>query len=159
MPEAHSRFNCSTIISICESYDSAKGMKEPTPDNISAHYKFYFDDTSNKADKWQFPPTKEDIVNILDVYNKIIEVPTYLHCFAGYSRSPAVGFILFCKEFGPGQEEQALEATLRASLNDIFPNQLMVEYGDEILGRNGAMIKVLREGMAEQKKKLYSTLN
>lgn len=69
-----------------------------------------------------------------------------IHCFAGVSRSSAAGFIVNCVFFGPGREEDAMKRTLEGCLEKrVDPNTLMISYADQILGRNGKMIKTYDE--------------
>ncbi len=64
-----------------------------------------------------------------------------VHCHAGVSRSPAVAAILLCQH-APGREAEAF-----ARLHDVRPqarpNPLVVQIGDEVLGRNGALQNAL----------------
>lgn len=89
------------------------------------------------------PPTREHIRTLLD------EAPVlrttdllYCHCNAGISRAPATAFILRCHYRGPGDEREQLDAVLE-DRPQASPNRLMVEYADDLLERDGAMVDAL----------------
>src|SRR6185312_10381468 len=65
--------------------------------------------------------------------------PMLVHCWAGISRSTAAAFILACDRAGAGSET-ALAQTLRARAAHAAPNRLMVQIGDDLLGRRGKMV-------------------
>jgi predicted protein tyrosine phosphatase len=69
--------------------------------------------------------------------------PLLVHCFAGISRSTAAAYILACVFGGPGRES-ALAANLRGSSPTATPNSLMIALADEMLGRQGRMIKAVQ---------------
>ncbi len=61
-----------------------------------------------------------------------------IHCWAGVSRSTAVGYVAATLRDGPGSEA-ALAARLRQRAPFATPNRLIVALADEALGRQGAM--------------------
>jgi predicted protein tyrosine phosphatase len=63
----------------------------------------------------------------------------YCHCNAGISRSTAVAFILRCVWCGPGCEAECLQAVIDDRPN-ARPNELLVGYADDQLGRDGRML-------------------
>lgn len=64
--------------------------------------------------------------------------PLLIHCWAGVSRSTAVGYIAAGLRDGPGSEID-LAQRLRERAPYATPNRLIVALADEALGRNGAM--------------------
>jgi predicted protein tyrosine phosphatase len=95
-------------------------------------------------------PTRADIERLIKLGRDIAGPEScariLLHCAAGISRSAAAAFILFCIHLGSGRENEAMEFTARSSENYwVWPNSLMVDYADDILGRGGAMVKAIRE--------------
>lgn len=90
-------------------------------------------------------PSEKDvhrIINFAKMFNEDDEI--LIHCHHGISRSSAAGFIANCIWLGPFQEEDALSLTLDSCHSHwVFPNDIMVGYADEILNRNGRMIKCL----------------
>lgn len=74
-----------------------------------------------------------------------------VHCAAGISRSSAATLILLAVLLGPGREadavsrlvavkEQTARARLRAPREIIRPNRRLVWLGDQVLGRDGALL-------------------
>ena len=64
-----------------------------------------------------------------------------VHCHAGVSRSTAAAAILMA-QFRPGDEEAAFLKLLELRKHG-WPNTRMVEFADELLGRDGAMLRGL----------------
>jgi predicted protein tyrosine phosphatase len=89
-------------------------------------------------------PRHEDVKRILDFSQKIpAKAKVLVHCHAGISRSTAIAFAILCQHFPPGMEMENLLHI--QSLRDlVFPNQLIIQYADKILKRNGAMLLHLR---------------
>lgn len=61
-----------------------------------------------------------------------------IHCNRGVSRSTAAAFIVMCMK-EPATGEQALMKRLRAVAPHADPCPMLVNYADEILGRDGRM--------------------
>lgn len=68
--------------------------------------------------------------------------PLIVHCYAGISRSTAAAFTLLCAVAGPGHEQTLIEWIL-STRHIADPNGLIVKHADDVLGRNGAMVKAL----------------
>ena len=64
-----------------------------------------------------------------------------VHCHAGISRSQAAGAILLCQH-APGREEEAFLRLLTLRKHG-WPNTRMVEFADELLKRDGALMRGL----------------
>jgi predicted protein tyrosine phosphatase len=64
-----------------------------------------------------------------------------IHCHAGISRSQAAAAILMCQH-APGQEEAAFLRLLELRKHG-WPNTRMVEFADELLKRDGALMRGL----------------
>ena len=71
------------------------------------------------------------------------EDPLLVHCWAGVSRSMAATYIILCDRLGPGRETEIARA-IRSRAPHAYPNALLVQYGDELLGRSGRMIEAIR---------------
>jgi predicted protein tyrosine phosphatase len=69
--------------------------------------------------------------------------PILVHCWAGISRSMAASYIILCDRLGRGSELFAAKA-IRARAPHAYPNALLVQYADEMLGRQGRMIDAIR---------------
>ena len=64
-----------------------------------------------------------------------------IHCHAGISRSQAAAAILMCQH-APGQEEAAFLRLLTLRKHG-WPNTRMVEFADQLLKRDGALMRGL----------------
>lgn len=90
------------------------------------------------------PPKEEHIERLISFAESIKDKTNgrlLIHCFAGQCRSTAAGFIVNCVWLGPGKEEEAMHRTLQACRKkEICPNDLMIQYADRLLGRDGVMM-------------------
>ena len=66
--------------------------------------------------------------------------PMIVHCWAGISRSTAAALILACA-LDPARDEQAAADALRAASPTATPNALMIALADDLLGRQGRLIR------------------
>lgn len=112
------------------------------------HIAFQFDDIDSP--RFAGAPTRDDIQRIVDAGRQLAapgaSTRILIHCAAGVSRSPATGFILQCIHRGPGQEQEALAATVACAVSPfVLPNTLMINYADDLLKRKGEMARVARE--------------
>ena len=153
LSEAKTFYDCDHVISVFEKTD--KG--DPTPEGVDPinHKKYFFDDVWGDIIDGIRGPTEEDIKTILSMYPTKLpdsdDSSIFLHCFAGVSRSPAIAYMLHCKEYGPGREEQAIERTAAsAPYRGIHPNPTMVAMADKILERNGKMTEALENWLDKE---------
>jgi predicted protein tyrosine phosphatase len=155
LPAAH-EYECTNVISIFESAEASKDKTE-TPAGISPlnHFRFYFDDITQPIHDL-IPPSREHVEEILNKYPRLIGAKTFVHCFAGVSRSSAAVLALYAKHLGPGKESEAMNLTVdSAPFKGIWPNELIVEYADDLLERNGILLKALRSWQASQRNRVY----
>jgi predicted protein tyrosine phosphatase len=68
--------------------------------------------------------------------------PLVVHCYAGVSRSTAAAFVTVCA-LSPREEETAIALSLRRASPSATPNIRIVALADEILGREGRMIRAV----------------
>lgn len=103
----------------------------PTPGMLKAGYQ---------------PPSRDDAKKIID-FTAEVDGPILIHCAAGISRSSASALILIAQKFGKGKEHEALHylVTLDDKDPDIFPNELLLYYADNIMDRHGELIMAYRE--------------
>ncbi len=118
------------------------------PDN-PLHLRLQFDDIISHdvglGDRRIHPPQPNHIQKLLAASEAMMESDLiYCHCAAGVSRSTAAAFILQCVSRPPGEEREALEAVIE-DRPMAAPNNLMVQYADEVLDRGGAMIAAIKE--------------
>ena len=67
-----------------------------------------------------------------------------IHCYAGISRSTAAAYVI-AATLQPQREEAELAAQLRRQSPSATPNPLVVAHADHLLGRQGRMVKAIRE--------------
>ena len=104
----------------------------------------YFHDTSIEEPGRQ-APAEDDLRRILAfAANLEPGAEILIHCWAGISRSTAVAYAILCQAAGPGREAECIESILTAR-PQAFPNSLIVELGDRILNRKGAMQRACEE--------------
>lgn len=155
--QAATKYGAEYVISI-QDFEDQIDDHEPKPLGIAPekHKHFFFDDLTEAVPARYSSrdpeiirdrcPTMKDVEDILTFFKTIPDDSrVYVHCFAGVSRSTATAFILYCYQLGPGKEEEAMLRTNKsAPYGGIWPNELIVEFGDTLLGRNGAMNRALR---------------
>jgi predicted protein tyrosine phosphatase len=89
------------------------------------------------------PPAKAHIEKLLAFARGWpAEDPILVHCWAGVSRSMAATYIILCDRLGRGSELYAAKA-IRSRAPHAYPNALLVQYADEMLGRQGRMIEAI----------------
>jgi predicted protein tyrosine phosphatase len=82
-----------------------------------------------------------------------------VHCHAGISRSQAAAAILMCQH-APGREEEAFLRLLSLRKHG-WPNTRMVEFADDLLKRDGALMRgllVYRKALIEAKPQLREVI-
>jgi predicted protein tyrosine phosphatase len=70
------------------------------------------------------------------------QAPLVVHCFAGISRSTAAAFSAYCA-VRPDLDEAEAAARLRRLSPQATPNLRIVAIADEILGRQGRMVRAV----------------
>lgn len=80
-----------------------------------------------------------DFVRAWDQENALV-----IHCWMGVSRSTAGAFITQCALM-PEADEMALAWALREASPEATPNSRLVQHADDLLGRNGRMIRAIAE--------------
>jgi predicted protein tyrosine phosphatase len=98
----------------------------------------YFDDAVSSESNRQ-PPSLEQVREILAFAVKLPKHANILiHCWAGISRSTAIGYAILCQAAGPGTE-QACVVHLRKIRPKALPNSLIITLAELVLGRNGTL--------------------
>jgi predicted protein tyrosine phosphatase len=91
------------------------------------------------------PPSPADIETLIAFARAWTgPAPLLAHCWAGISRSTAASYIIACLHHAPGAERD-LAQLLRRAAPEATPNKLMIALADEILQRNGQMIRAIAE--------------
>jgi predicted protein tyrosine phosphatase len=99
-----------------------------------------FHDVIQDGAGWEAPGA-DDVSAILRFGRSLpLDRPVHLlvHCHAGVSRSTAAAGILLCQH-APGHEEEAFLRLLRLRKHG-WPNTRMVEFADQQLKRDGALL-------------------
>lgn len=112
---------------------------------IISKLRLLFHDLEEDTDL-EFGPARHHIEALISFVRRISNEGGQLliHCGAGISRSTAAALIVYAVWLGPGREEDAVAAMLRAK-PDAFPNRLMVRLADELLERNGSLTRAVEE--------------
>jgi predicted protein tyrosine phosphatase len=90
------------------------------------------------------PPLKRHVEELL-AFSRTwsAEDPMLIHCWAGISRSMAATYIILCDRLGRGSELFAAKA-IRSRAPHAYPNALLVQYADDLMGRSGRMTESIR---------------
>ena len=106
------------------------------------HLKLAFHDITQEREGY-FAPEARHIQQVFDFVDKWDGSGRLLvHCFAGVSRSTAIGYALACKA-QPFEKEEEIAARWRDFSPEATPNLRLVSFADAILGRNGRMIAAI----------------
>ncbi len=117
----------------------------PTPRGFAAerHLRLGVNDVVD-VEAADHPPARQHIEQLLGFSRAWpAEDPILIHCWAGISRSMAATYTILCDRMGPGSEILAARA-IRARAPHAYPNALLVQHADELLGRQGRMIAAIK---------------
>jgi predicted protein tyrosine phosphatase len=90
----------------------------------------------------QIAPTREDVERLLVFGREVSETPQahlLVHCRAGVSRSTAAAALILMQANPEWPASAALDA-VAAIRPRAWPNLLILEFGDALLGRNGEIV-------------------
>jgi predicted protein tyrosine phosphatase len=141
----HWDFGARYMVSFLDPGVNADQVRPPNMAEVD-HFTFRFADRDDASDPEG--PHRTDVARLVGIGRQIAspesKAAILIHCGAGISRSPAAAFIFFCIHLGPGKEEEAFDRAERSrEARGIWPNDLMVRYADEILGRQRSMIRTV----------------
>ena len=102
-----------------------------------------FDDINKPMDDYVIPQMSH-IKRALEFADKIEDGSLLVHCHAGISRSSAIALAVIAKKLGSGKEEEAVN-TLEHINPNCRPNKSIVEMIDELLERDGKLIKAVQD--------------
>jgi predicted protein tyrosine phosphatase len=112
------------------------------------HLRLTFHDVHVSAG-YETAPSRDDVLRIVEFLKSWDRRESVLiHCRAGISRSTAAGFIAACLS-QPAVPELHLAKTLRRVAPTARPNQVMVQWGDDILDRQGRMSRAILDTSAD----------
>lgn len=89
------------------------------------------------------PPERDHAARFINfIKNWDQSTPLVVHCWMGVSRSTAGAYIALCS-LRPDADEAVLASHLRTASPEATPNKLLIQFADELLGRDGRMIRAI----------------
>ncbi len=110
----------------------------------SRRFLFRFHDIIEPMDAHQLP-TEDDVAALLDVGRELMDEPVehlLVHCHMGLSRSTATAVMM--QLLDPDVTEREAFDQVDAVRPRCWPNSLMLQVADELLGREGRLIEETR---------------
>ncbi len=134
--DEHGATHVVTLLAPNTPHDAPQGI---APDR---HLKLFFHDIVAPMEGHTQPRAAdaERLIRFLGEWDR--QDPMLIHCWAGISRSTAAAYTALCM-FRPQTDEVALAQELRAASPSATPNKLIVSLADDVLGRNGRMVKAI----------------
>ena len=134
--DQHGARHVVTLLAPDTQHDAPAGI---LPDR---HLRLYFHDIVQAMDG-HVPPRAADAERMIRFFEEWDRKdPMLIHCWAGISRSTAAAYTALCM-FRPQASEEELAQELRAASPSATPNRLIVSLADQVLGRNGRMMKAI----------------
>ena len=137
------------------------GKSHPRPAWFQGpHLQLWFGDVTSEADAMAWhtrAPAAEDVRSGLEFFRAAMSSTgsrVLVHCNHGASRSPALAYVFVADLLGAGREEEVLAQILKIRPNAV-PNRLVAQLGDDLLGRQGALLRPLVELYRLLDKELY----
>ena len=87
----------------------------------------------------RLPPTRRNVEELLAFGRELDGGHLLVHCHAGVSRSTAAATLILAQAFPDRPAQEAFDAVVRLRPH-AWPNLRMLEFGDELLGRNGEIV-------------------
>jgi predicted protein tyrosine phosphatase len=141
LPETVELTGARHIITVMGRIDRVTRPASILPDN---HLMVSMDDINAPAEGFN-PPNAGHVAQLLDFARRWDRsAPLVVHCFAGISRSSATAFAAACA-LNPTRSELAIARQIRDASPSAFPNRLIVQLADELLGRQGRMVRAIDE--------------
>jgi len=137
MPAHVRRLRPSCIVSLLPAED-----QPPTPTSVLVinHLRLHFNDVEQRGEG---APRREHVESLIGFLRARPRASVLLHCMAGISRSTAAALVALTVD-APGREIEAARL-LRERGPHAYPNRLILEHADAILGRNGRLVAVRDE--------------
>jgi len=116
----------------------------PTSVLEANHMRISMDDITEIAEGFVAPSAGhvEDALAFIRGWDR--KAPLVIHCFAGISRSTATAFMAACA-LNPTRSENEIALHMRDASPSASPNRLIVSLADDLLGREGRMVRALEE--------------
>lgn len=124
----------------------AKEQAFHRPAVISAdrHLTLQMNDITFKGNDKLIAPDDVHVQTLIDFAREWDQsAPLLVHCWMGVSRSPAAAIIV-ALAVKPDEDDAILAARLRTVSPFATPNARIIEIGDRLLGRNGALVSAVK---------------
>jgi predicted protein tyrosine phosphatase len=143
MPEVVNRLRPVRVVSLLP-----ETLQPVTPPAVapSDHLRIVVDDIDEPAEGLVLPNETHVRQLVAFVRETPPETSIVIHCLAGVSRSTAAALVTLALD-RPGRETEAA-SLLRAAAPFADPNRRLIEVADQVLARDGALVKAL-ESMGE----------
>lgn len=133
-----------------DQYSKAIGIVNPEADVVSTE-KYHIErchDIREDMSPW-IKPQKEQFQRILEFSKDFTEDDKVLvHCSAGISRSTAVGVMILIQH---GFTEEEAFDNIYSVRPHMYPNSLIIQYADELLGRDGKLLEYFSDWCKRKK--------
>lgn len=141
VPETVARVGAGRLLSML-----SEGTPMDRPASLAAeqHLLLNFHDIAEPQEGFT-PPTEANVRAILEFGESWdAGAPLVINCFAGISRSTASAYMIAAAR-SPGRDERELAQEVRRLSPTATPNPLMIAMADVLLGRNGRMVRAIRD--------------
>jgi predicted protein tyrosine phosphatase len=140
LPEMITRTGARHVVSLLAQEDDLTRPPSIEPEN---HLWLQVHDITEPEEGFVVPQPEhvEDLIAFVQRWPR--EAPLVIHCYAGVSRSSAAAFVAVCA-LNPAGNEQAIAKALRRASPTATPNMRIVMIADQLLGREGRMIKAAK---------------
>jgi predicted protein tyrosine phosphatase len=119
-------------------------MMPPTPEGLVGgnHLKLSMNDIETHISGY-VAPSKTHIEQLVEFVHRWDQTgPMIIHCWAGISRSTAAAFIALCA-LNPDICETQIARMMRKKSPTATPNNLLISWADQHLGRSGRMLSAI----------------
>jgi predicted protein tyrosine phosphatase len=140
LPDTVVRTGARHVVSLLSSEADLTRPNEIAPEN---HLWLQLHDINEPQDGFVLPQPEHVERLIAFVQRWPREAPMIVHCFAGVSRSSAAAFVAVCA-LNPTSNERIIAAALRRASPTAAPNLRIVAIADDLLARQGRMIKAVK---------------
>jgi predicted protein tyrosine phosphatase len=140
LPETAQEIGASHVVTLLRDVDLIVRPPGIAPDN---HLVIHVDDITCPLDGYTHPCEEHigELISFVQSWNRA--APLLVHCYAGISRSTAAAFTAACA-IEPQRDEVAIAQALRRASPTATPNALIVSLADQVLGRNGRMVRAIQ---------------
>jgi len=140
LPEMVVRTRAKHIVSLLSDEASLTRPASISPEN---HLWLQLHDISEPHEGYVLPQPEhvEELIAFVRRWPR--RAPLVIHCYAGVSRSTAAAFVAVCA-LNPAGDERNIAKALRHASPTATPNIRIVTIADQLLGRQGRMIKAVK---------------